>query len=89
MKDIRNTSNFPRLDILDSILDTYISPDFLTFVENDQQAFVALVVLGAVECGVTKPGDWETMYTLLERSGSEAIERYIDQKMLESKGEQK
>jgi len=85
VKDIRNTSNFPRLDILDSILDAYISPDFLTFVENDQQAFVALVVLGAVECGVTKPGDWEDMYTMLERTGSEAIERYIDQKMLEQK----
>ena len=85
MKDVRNKSNFPRLDILDAILDPVIDPDFLKFVENNQQAFIAFVVLGAVECGLTKPGIWEHMYTMLERTGSEAIERYIDMKMEEQK----
>jgi len=78
-------THFPRLDVLDSILEPCVDPDFLKFVEENPEAMIAFVVLGAVECGVTKPRQWENMYCLLERAGSEYIERYIDLKMEEQK----
>lgn len=82
-------SDFPRLDILDSIFIEYLEPDFLDFAlkHPDVDAFIAL---GAIACGATKPAGYDDpgdVYNDLERRGHDLIEDYIDAKMKENDDE--
>lgn len=74
-------SAFPRLDILDSILEPCVDPEFIRFVDRNPEMSIALVVIGAAECGVTKPKNWADMRTILERAAREYIERYINERL--------
>lgn len=81
----RHRTDFPRLDILDSIFIERLDFDFLAFTLAHDNAD-ALIALGAIECGATKPAGWHDpgdVYNDLERRGNDLINDYIDMKIKE------
>ena len=91
MKDVRDetSSHYPRLDLLDSILEPQINSDFFNWLFTERRTVaVALCILGAVQCGVTRPKRWDDkMYQRLTECGEDAVDEWITMKLKEKQNE--
>jgi hypothetical protein len=81
MNEPTKRSTFPRLDILDGILtNRTIDPYFVDFAMQHDN-LLALIMLGAMECGITKPADHELWQHAFEGMGKRLIEDFIDHQL--------
>jgi hypothetical protein len=80
MKETDDASRFERLDILDGLLNPHIDDEFIDFIKTHDFGYT-VIALGAIECGVTRPQNYDDVYCALVDRGNEIIDEFIDLKL--------